>query len=205
MSSNTLSRVISAFAMLLIVLICVYLGKNPTLILCLFVSMLCIDELLINFGKISRETFIYYFSQGMFLIIFLLINIFFKLHLSKLFFTLVSLFLNGFLIFYLFKIPLQENFMKNSSDKYLGLLSLLVAFPMLSFGIYFESENWRQIIGLLLIVTFSMDTGAWFFGKNFGSHKLWPEISPKKTIEGFVGGITTSAILGTSAWMFFFP
>lgn len=39
------------------------------------------------------------------------------------------------------------------------------------------------------------DTGAYFTGVAFGKHKLCPEISPKKTIEGFVGGIATTGIV----------
>lgn len=39
------------------------------------------------------------------------------------------------------------------------------------------------------------DTGAYFSGVALGKHKLCPEISPKKTIEGFIGGILTTGIV----------
>lgn len=49
-----------------------------------------------------------------------------------------------------------------------------------------------------LVVTFCgawlADTGAYFVGTFFGKHKLCPEISPKKTVEGLVGGIVSNAL-----------
>lgn len=38
------------------------------------------------------------------------------------------------------------------------------------------------------------DAGAYFSGSFFGKHKLCPVISPKKTVEGFVGGIVVSVV-----------
>lgn len=43
------------------------------------------------------------------------------------------------------------------------------------------------------------DTGAYFTGVAIGKHKLCPEISPKKTIEGFIGGIVTTGIVFAAA------
>lgn len=39
------------------------------------------------------------------------------------------------------------------------------------------------------------DSGAYFVGTFLGKHKLCPTISPKKTIEGFLGGIVTNGLL----------
>jgi phosphatidate cytidylyltransferase len=45
------------------------------------------------------------------------------------------------------------------------------------------------------IMAFFSDTGAYFIGVFLGKHKMCPNISPKKSWEGFVGGIVV-AILG---------
>ncbi len=45
-----------------------------------------------------------------------------------------------------------------------------------------------------LVIVWTTDSGAYFIGRKLGRNKLWPEISPKKTIEGFVGGIVVALI-----------
>ncbi|CEJ74474.1 phosphatidate cytidylyltransferase [[Clostridium] sordellii] len=49
-------------------------------------------------------------------------------------------------------------------------------------------------VWLIFIVSFMTDTFAYFSGYLFGRHKLIPSISPKKTIEGSIGGILGSTI-----------
>ena len=55
----------------------------------------------------------------------------------------------------------------------------------------------------VLIGTFMTDTGAYFVGVFFGKHKMAPRISPKKTWEGFVGGVVIS-LLSSFAFGFIF-
>lgn len=57
-------------------------------------------------------------------------------------------------------------------------------------------------IGLLLVLfvivlIWTTDSGAYFVGKALGKTKLWPEISPNKTIEGSLGGIVLAIIVGS--------
>ena len=54
-------------------------------------------------------------------------------------------------------------------------------------------EN-SNMIWLVFITAFCTDIFAYFTGMKFGKHKLCPEISPKKTVEGSVGGILGSMI-----------
>ena len=204
MVTNTQQRIASALVMAILVVVAVATGKIPALILVLLVSLLCIDELLVNFAELKRKDFFYKYILGFFGVFFLVLNIFFNAHFSRSFFTIAALLLNLFLIYYLFRIPLTDGFMKKSSAKNPGVISIIAILPLLSFGLHFETDFWREVLGLLLIITFSMDTGAWFFGKNFGKRKLWPEISPKKTVEGFFGGMFTAAVFGSLFWHFFF-
>ena len=44
-------------------------------------------------------------------------------------------------------------------------------------------------IWLVFIIAWGTDTFAYVFGMLFGKHKLCPSLSPKKTIEGSIGGI----------------
>lgn len=54
----------------------------------------------------------------------------------------------------------------------------------------------------LMVIVFAGDTGAYFAGRSLGRHKLYPLVSPKKTIEGSVGGLLASIGGGAlSAWL----
>lgn len=61
---------------------------------------------------------------------------------------------------------------------------------------------WWVLLGLLL--TWTNDTAAYIVGVNFGRHKLWPRLSPKKSWEGTIAGWVAAAMLG-AAWIIFTP
>lgn len=44
-------------------------------------------------------------------------------------------------------------------------------------------------LALLLVVAKGSDTGAYTVGRILGRHKLWPKLSPNKTVEGAIGGL----------------
>jgi len=61
------------------------------------------------------------------------------------------------------------------------LLSALVRIRVMESGVY--------LIAMPFVMAFMTDTGAYLVGCAIGKHKLCPIISPKKTVEGLVGGI----------------
>jgi phosphatidate cytidylyltransferase len=75
---------------------------------------------------------------------------------------------------------------------------------MISLVYIINFQSWQLVILLLLVVNFGMDSGAWFFGKSFGKHKLWPAVSPNKTIEGLLGGMLTSGLCGYGMYLLVF-
>jgi phosphatidate cytidylyltransferase len=46
-------------------------------------------------------------------------------------------------------------------------------------------------------VTAAADTAAYYCGRRFGRHKLYEAVSPKKTVEGTLGGLSASVVTGT--------
>ncbi|MBR5681734.1 MAG: phosphatidate cytidylyltransferase [Ruminococcus sp.] len=64
----------------------------------------------------------------------------------------------------------------------------------------YDSESGLFLLIMGLCGAWIADTGAYFTGVAIGKHKLCPEISPKKTVEGLVGGILTTAIAYTVAF-----
>src|SRR3954471_18173702 len=46
-----------------------------------------------------------------------------------------------------------------------------------------------------LFIIWATDSGAYFIGRAMAKRKLWPEISPNKTVEGFIGGIISALIV----------
>ncbi|MCD9854248.1 phosphatidate cytidylyltransferase [Epilithonimonas sp. JDS] len=59
-----------------------------------------------------------------------------------------------------------------------------------------ESKTFTLEIFMLFVLIWSSDTFAYLTGKFFGKHKMAPRISPKKTWEGFAGGVVLTLILG---------
>lgn len=79
----------------------------------------------------------------------------------------------------------------------LGVLGFLYCglFPGLAVRLLLQDRGAIWLFGLMAIV-FTGDTFALFAGRFFGRHKLLVSVSPKKTIEGSIGGLVGSAAAG---------
>lgn len=61
-----------------------------------------------------------------------------------------------------------------------------------------SSDRKYALVFFLLLVTELNDIFQFTWGKLFGKHKITPEISPKKTVEGLIGGVLSSMVLSWS-------
>lgn len=78
---------------------------------------------------------------------------------------------------------------------FIALFVCLFAFPHLSF--IRDTVSGLNSIIFIVVVTELNDVFQYLMGKFFGKHKITPTISPNKTLEGFIGGVFLTVILGT--------
>ncbi len=68
----------------------------------------------------------------------------------------------------------------------LGSFALLIA----------ASDDYRRLIGVVVVAVAAMDITQYFVGRALGRHKLSPWVSPNKTVEGLVGGVIVALGVG---------
>jgi phosphatidate cytidylyltransferase len=106
--------------------------------------------------------------------------------------TAISVFVCVRLLVFLFS-KKEKKF--HQIEKWLYLIGYIV-FPFLiitKIPIGIGGYNPKILIGVFVLI-WTNDTFAYLVGKTFGKHKLFERISPKKTIEGFLGGFIFSII-----------
>ncbi len=76
---------------------------------------------------------------------------------------------------------------------------LLLPYLLLSLLRIFQMKNGQFLVLLPLLAAWGADTFALFSGMLFGKHKLAPVVSPKKTVEGAVGGVIGGMVFVAAA------
>ena len=99
----------------------------------------------------------------------------------------------------------RHNDIKPLAVTYAFSMTVAITFAFWALAAIFGSGDGQGLFYLIIVViaAWGCDTGAYFTGYFFGKHKMAPEISPKKTIEGAVGGIIVDVMLMLIACLVF--
>ncbi len=96
----------------------------------------------------------------------------------------------------LYSVARRRRPLENASLTVLGVAWVALLAPAIPLG---AATNGVGLVLLLVLVTAGFDVGAFFVGRAFGRRPLAPRISPRKTVEGLVGGVATTLLLAAVA------
>jgi phosphatidate cytidylyltransferase len=189
------TRAITGFFFIIVMIGSVLLGHNVFGAFYLLLSLLCLHEfygLNIKSGiPVSRATG---FINAVFIYaLFALITYQDKPIYHSLLFLLTLTF-SAIFIQELFKITVAP--LTNIAHTILGLIFVVVPFTFFHALAFVQgSFNFHFPLAFLLML-WANDTGAYLVGRSLGRTKLFERHSPKKTWEGFIGGVLISALVG---------
>lgn len=162
----------------------IQINKTPSILF--GILLYSIVSLVSNYNKITTQTINRIFDSD--------INLAINIKQLDLILLVISLVVSIKCVLFLFYDKIQN---LSNSSKYLYLLGYIILpfifITKISFGV--KEYNPKIIIGLFILI-WTNDTFAYIVGKSIGKNKLFEKISPKKTIEGFIGGIIFAILAG---------
>ncbi|XXM73551.1 phosphatidate cytidylyltransferase [Lysinibacillus sphaericus] len=185
-------RIITAIIAAAVFLPIILYGKSPFIILMYLIASISLYEAL------KMRGFKIYSIPGLIslgiLWVFLIPDIYIGV-ISNIGYSKIELAFFAILIFLTFTVITKNRF--TFDDVAYALLSVL--YVGIGYFYFMEIrflENGANLIFYALFIIWATDSGAYFIGKAIGKKKLWPHISPNKTIEGFFGGVVCAIIVG---------
>lgn len=185
-----IQRIITAVIAAAIFIPIIIYGKMPFTVLVYLLAFIALGEAL-RMSKLKIISFpgiISFLMLGIFLIPHPYIEVVEKFGLSKMDYVYF-----GLLLLLCYTVA--------SKNRYTIVDASLMLLSVFYVGLGFYNFLYIREYGLTLIlyslfITWATDSGAYFIGRALGKRKLWPEISPNKTVEGFIGGIVCALIVG---------
>ncbi|MHB1418371.1 MAG: phosphatidate cytidylyltransferase [Bacillota bacterium] len=174
-------RILTALGGIPLVVVINYVGGTTFAVVVALLSILGLGEFfrLIRHSEIEPQVFLGYVGG-----LFIVVSAFPGVHISdSVVITAITL---GF---FLSALCIPRWSLTGSATSLMGVLYL----GLFRYLIYLrEMPGGFEVVLALFIFNWVADSGAYFSGKAFGRHLMAPRLSPKKTIEGAIGGVLAS-------------
>ena len=180
------TRLLSGILLVIIALITIILGGDVLFVTILAISLIGMTEIykILDINKKLLGYVGYIAAIAYFALI--------RFALTQWVVMLVIAFLIALMVVYVFTYPTycSEHIM-------LGFFGLFYVAFMLSYVYQIRMlEQGQFLVWLVFLCSWGCDTSAYCVGVTMGKHKLAPVLSPKKSVEGAVGGVVGAALLG---------
>jgi len=197
MFKSILIRSLSGLVFIIIMISGLLFHSLPyALLMLLITGIMTVEYFQITIGK--RQSF----AQGIIIItgwlLFLLFYALMRYHLSGKWFLLLVFPVTALWVSLLYQ-KRVKNYAK-AAYLFIPLIYITLPFALTNLLVFDDGGSYYGIGALsLFIILWASDVGAYLFGMAFGQkngHKLFPSLSPKKSWEGFFGGVVTALLAG---------
>lgn len=188
---NLVSRTITGIIFLTILIAAILSGPIPFALVFLIMEILLLIEFYLIAKKQSKPQFLLGSIAGGY--IFISNFLWYYLQTGGIH---LSLLIIPFLIF-VFVVELYRKTKQpllNVAITFLGIIYISFPLALLNHIAYLYEDYQGKIILGIFILMWVYDTGAYIFGMLLGKHRLFSRISPKKSWEGFFGGMLSAII-----------
>jgi len=192
MKNNFWQRTLTGFIYVIAVVCCTLFSAYSFFILLLIANFFCMKEFyeLVLPDKSWIEKYLGIIAGS---VIFIMFAFTFSSHLSLAwYYHLIPVIM---LIFIIKLFEKTHNEFETLAFQVLGIVYITLPLVMLSKMGFFNSFEYSPGIPLgFFFLVWTSDTGAYLTGRQFGKHKLFERVSPKKTWEGSVGGLVLTLL-----------
>ena len=197
------TRILSSIFIVCPLLLFLFLGGVPLLLLCFAISAVGIYEFYKGYEKIdvhAGKLWAYGMLVALHIIVF--VGEFTDLD-PRTYNHILSLWVFGTVCLGLLMTLIRKD--HNILDGPITSLGLLyIGYFNVHLVLIDSIEKYSEMVWLVILAAFGCDTFAYFTGYFLGKHKMAPNISPKKTWEGAAGGILGSVICcGIFGWLLY--
>jgi phosphatidate cytidylyltransferase len=187
MKQNIITRILTALVFGTVVIGSILLSKYSFILLCFLLMALCLNEFydLTRNNQRKPQSITGLLVGSM---LFVMVALYALGYVKP-----ILLLLNLALIFFIFGFELYRNTEKpitNIAVTIMGVCYVAIPFSIFTLIGFMINDTYsiEMVLGFLFLL-WANDVGAFFVGISIGKHKLFPSVSPKKTWEGFFGGM----------------